>query len=234
MKAIIKKELSSYFSSAIGYVYLAVFCLFGGFYFFATSLFSNSASLSYVFYNLFTIVAFLIPILTMRLISEEKKQKTDQILLTAPISLTSITLGKYIGACVMYTIGISITLVYGVIISFFTMPDWPVIIGSFIGLFLLGITLISICMFLSSLTENQVVSAICGLAVGLFVVLSNSVSNFITVPLVSDILKATSFITHYNNFTMGIISLVDLVFFLSISALFIFCTIRVFEKRRFS
>lgn len=234
MKAIIKKELLSYFSSAIGYVYLAVFCLFGGFYFFATSLLSNSASLNYVFFNLFTIVAFLIPILTMRLISEEKKQKTDQALLTAPISITAIVFGKYIGACLMYLIGISITLVYGIIISFFTMPQWPVIIGSFIGLYLLGSTLIAICMFLSSLTENQIIAAICGLAVGLFVLLSNSIASIIQIPIITDIIKELSFIGHYNNFTMGIISLVDLVFFLSISALFIFLTIRIFEKRRFN
>ena len=234
MRAIIKKEMSAYFSSAIGYVYLAIFWLFGGFYFFATSLYSNSASLNYVFYNLFTIVAFLTPILTMRLISEERKQKTDQALLTSPISITSIVFGKYMGACSMYLRGISITLVYAIVMSFFTKPNWQVVIGSFIGLYLLGITLISICMFLSSLTENQIIAAICGLAVGLFVILSNSIASVISVPVISDFIREFSFTSHYNNFTMGIISLVDVVFFLSISALFVFCTIRVFDKRRFS
>ena len=234
MKAIIKKELLSYFSSAIGYVYLAVFCLFGGFYFFATSLFSNSASLNYVFFNLFTIVAFLIPILTMRLISEEKKQKTDQALLTAPISITAIVFGKYIGACLMYLIGISITLVYGIIISFFTMPQWPVIIGSFIGLYLLGSTLIAICMFLSSLTENQVIAAISTLGVGLFIIFMDSITSVIKNKFIKESLNSLSFNSHYQNFSLGIFNFTDIIFFLTVTALFIFLTVYVLAKKRWN
>lgn len=93
MTAIIKRELSSYFRSANGYVFLGIFYLFSGFYFFSTSLYSNSSSLVYLFNCLFTIILFTIYLLTMRLLSEEKKQKTDQLLLTSPVSVFEITLG---------------------------------------------------------------------------------------------------------------------------------------------
>ena len=119
MLAIIKREILSYFSSATGYIILAAFYVFGGFYFYMTSLASNTTDLSYTFSSLFIILIFIIPILTMKLFSEEKKQKTDQALLTAPISLTSMTLGKYFAAIIMYLFCITITLIYAIIVSFF-------------------------------------------------------------------------------------------------------------------
>lgn len=234
MKAIIKRELSAYFNSAIGYVFLAIFFLFSGLFFFATSLNSNSTDLGYVFSSLLMLVVFLIPILTMRLISEEKKQKTDQALLTAPISLISIALGKYLSALIVYTISISVTLLYAVVLSFFNAPDWTSIIGHFIGLFLLGASLIAINLFISSVTESQVIAAVCGFAVGLLVLFMDAIKSLISIDLVGTIIKNISFVQHYNNFTMGILNIADLVFFLSVCALFIFLTVRVFEKRRWS
>ena len=123
MFAIFRRELRSYFTSPIAYIYIAVFYALASFYFFGTALLSNSTNLSYVFSYLFTISMFLIPILTMRLLSEDKKYKTDQALLTAPISLLSLVLGKYLAALFVYFIGIAITLVFGVIIAAFTPPD---------------------------------------------------------------------------------------------------------------
>ena len=132
MAAIIKREISAYFLSAIGYIVLAAFYIFGGFYFYMSVLMSNTTDLSYTFSSLFVIMIFVIPILTMRLFSEEKKQKTDQVLLTAPVSLTSIVLGKYFAALIMYLFCILITLVYAVIISFFNTPDWITVLGNFL------------------------------------------------------------------------------------------------------
>lgn len=234
MLAIIKRELSAYFSSAIGYIFLAVFYLFAGFNFFVICLYSNSSSLNYVFSNLFTATAFLVPILTMRLFSEERKQKTEQALLTAPIALTSIVLGKYLSALVLFFISCCITLVYAAVISFFVLPDWPVIIGSFVGLFLLGAALIAIGTFLSSLTENQVISAVAAFAVSLFVIMMDTIARVLPIDWLGNFIKQISFTAHYSDFTMGIFNLVDVFFFASVSALFIFLTVRVFEKRRWS
>ena len=232
MAAIIKREISAYFLSAIGYIVLAAFYIFGGFYFYMSVLMSNTTDLSYTFSSLFVIMIFVIPILTMRLFSEEKKQKTDQVLLTAPVS--SIVLGKYFAALIMYLFCILITLVYAVIISFFNTPDWITVLGNFLGIFLLGAALIAIGMFLSSITENQIVAAIGGIVVGVLMLFMDSIAQAISVDFISNILKKISFMSYYNNFTLGVLNLKDIVFFLSVCVLFIFFTIRVFEKKRWS
>ncbi len=235
MIAILKRELSAYFSSAIGYIVLAAFYVFGGFYFYMSSLMSNTTDLSYTFSSLFIILIFIIPILTMRLFSEDKKQKTDQALLTASVSLTAITLGKYFAALLMYLLCISITLVYAIIISFFNAPSWETVLGNFLGLFLLGASLIAIGMFFSSITENQIVAAIGGIVAGLIIFLMDAIAHAVSsVEFLSNILKKISFMSYYNNFTLGIIGLKDVVFFLSVCFLFVFLTVRVFEKKRWS
>ena len=234
MLAILKKEINSYFNSAIGYVVLAAYWIFGGFYFYLTCLAQNSSNLSYMFSNLFIITLFIVPILTMRLLSEEKKQKTDQLLLTSPVSLISVILGKYLAALLIFIICISVTIIYTITIAFFTHPDYPVILGNLLGIFLLSSAIISIGMFLSSITENQIVAAISGFATCIFILLLDTIANYIPLEFLSKLFSNLSFMLHYNNFTLGVISLVDVVFFLSICVIFNFLTIRVFEKKRWA
>lgn len=234
MSAIMRRELSAYFSSPIGYIFLTVFYVFSGFYFFAVCLYGNSTDLSGVFSSMFTIVLFLIPILTMRLLSEDKKHKTDQALLTAPISLTGLVLGKFLAAVLMFIVSLSITLVYGVIIAVFAPPNWPMIFGNFAALLLLGMAFISIGMFISSLTENQVVAAIGGFAAALLLVLLDSISGIFNNAVIKSIFNGISFFSRYNGFTAGKFGLDSVVFFLSVCVIFIFLTVRVLEKRRWS
>lgn len=172
MGAIIKREMSSYFSSPIGYIYLAVFYLFAGFFFYMTTLQAGSTDLRGVFINLFSVLMFLIPILTMRLISEDKRQKTDQALLTAPLTLGGLVFGKFIAAFIIFAMGVAVTLVFAVVVSFFAQPDWAVVLSNMLGLLLLGGALISIGLFISSLTENQVIAAIGSFAALMFLSLS--------------------------------------------------------------
>ena len=108
----IKREMRSYLTSAVGYVFLAVFYAIAGYYFFATSLVSNSTDLSYVFSNLFSIVIFLVPMLTMRLFSEERRQKTEQALFTAPVSFTGVVMGKFLACLTMYLLGMGSAAVF--------------------------------------------------------------------------------------------------------------------------
>lgn len=234
MIAIFKKEMSSYFNSIVGYIFIAVLYLFSGIFFWATSLFSDSASLNGVFANLLMITVFLMPILTMRLISEEKRAKTDQALFTAPISSWSIVLGKYFSALAVYTVGIGITLVYGIIIAYYTVPNWIEIIGNFVGLFLMGAALIAVGIFLSSLTESQVVSAISSYAVSLLILLMDGLAGFFTDKTLHEIISYLSFSKHYKSFTLGLINIADIVFFLSVCLLFLFLTTRVLEKKRWN
>ena len=122
MAAIYKREMHSYLTSAVGYVFLAVFFAISGYYFFATSLVSNSTDLSYVFSNLFSIAIFLVPLLTMKLFSEERKQRTEQLLFTAPVRFTGVVLGKFFASLTMYLLGMSVTLVYFLVMCAFRGP----------------------------------------------------------------------------------------------------------------
>lgn len=234
MFAILKKEISSYFISPIGYIVMTIYWIFGGFYFYLTSLAQNSSSLTYMFSNLFIITVFIIPILTMRLFSEEKKQKTDQLLLTVPIPLRSVVIGKYLAALIMFIICIAISFVYTITISFFTPPDFAVILGNLLGIILLSAALISIGMFLSSLTENQIIAAISGFAVGILILLLDTIAKYIPTEFLSNVFSKLSFMSHYNNFTLGVINLIDIIFFISVCIIFNFLTVRVFEKKRWA
>lgn len=231
MVAIMKRELSAYFSSAIGYIFLAVYYLFSGLFFQAT-LASNTGNMSMIFGNMFTIILFLTPILTMRLWSEEKKQKTDQALFTAPVKLLPVTLGKYFAALIVFIISLAINLVYAMVISFFTAPEWSVILGNMVGLFLLGAALIAIGMFISALTENQVIAAVGGFGVAFFVMLMDALPTIIPGDFFRKLITNLSFNNHYKEFSYGILNLTDVIFFLSVIVLFVFLTVRVFEKKR--
>lgn len=234
MTAIMRRELSAYFYSPIGYIFLAVFYVFSGFYFFAACLMGNSTDISPVFQSMFTIVLFLIPILTMRLLSEDIKHRTDQALLTAPISLTSLVLGKFLAAVAVLLMSLSITLVYALTIAVFAPPNWALIFGNFTALLLLGMAFISIGLFISSMTENQVIAAIGGFSAALLLIILDSFSSVITNPIVTAIVSGISFFGRYNDFTVGKFDLSNVVFFLSVCAVFIFLTVRVLEKRRWS
>ncbi len=233
MFAVLKRELSAYFSSPIGYIYLAVFYVFSGYFFFGV-LYSNTTSLSNVFNGMFTIIMLLIPILTMRLMSEDLKNKTDQALLTAPISLVSLVLGKFLAALIVYCLGVAITLVYGVVIAAFAPPDWTVVFGNVLGMLLLGAALIAVGMFISALTENQVIAAVGGFAVGFSLILVNSLSALISIEWLKKFVSGLSFMERYDEFTNGILDISNIFFFVSVCAVFVFFTVRVIEKRRWS
>ena len=234
MGAILKRELGAYFNSATAYVVMAVYFFFSGLFFNFYCISSNSSSLSYVYGNMFYIILFLIPIITMKTFAEEKKQKSDQALLTAPTSLTEIVLGKFLGAFCLYAICSCIFLVYAVVISFFASPEWSVILCTFLGILLLGGALIAINVFISVLTESMVVAAVIGMGVGLVISMTNYLISLIQVDWIKNILNKINFLSYYENFTYGILSIVDVVFFLSVTALFLFFTVRVLEKRRWS
>ncbi len=234
MTAIMRKELMSYFTSPIGYVYLSVFYVFSGFYFFATCLLSDYAGLESVFGNMFSIVLFLVPVLTMRLLSEEKKHKTDQALLTAPISLTGLVLGKFLAAVLVFVLSLSVILIYAFIIAGFTPPNWAAILGNYFGFLLLGASLISIGMFISSLTENQVIAAAGGFAAAIMLMLLDAVGSVFQNAAVTQVLSHVSFMQRLSGFISGRFDLAAVMFFLSVCALFIFLTVRVLEKRRWS
>ena len=234
MIAIMKREFNAYFNSALGFVILAVFFLATGYFFMYGNLYSMSGDLTIVFSNMFTILMFIIPVLTMRLMSEDKKLKTDQILLTTPVSITSIVYGKFLAALSVFTLGVSITIVYGIILNNFGQVDWLVIFGNIVGLLLLGGAMISVGLFASALTENQLIAALGGFAGMLLIMMIDAFANAVTNPMLNSIISQLSLTTRYMDFTFGLFDISHIIFFLSIIAVFNFFTIRVIEKRRWS
>lgn len=234
MGAILKRELSAYFNSATAYVVMGVYFFFSGLFFYTYCFGYNTTSLAGVFSNMFYIIMFLIPIITMKSFSEEKRQKTDQALLTAPTSLTEIVVGKFLGAFILYALCCCMFLVYAIVISFFASPDWAVILCTFLGTLLLGATLIAINVFISVLTESMVIAAVLGMGVGLLISMISYFTSLISTGWIVTILERVDFMTYYSNFTYGILSVVDVVFYLSVTGLFLFFTVRALEKRRWS
>ena len=234
MRAILKRELSSYFNSAIAYIVMATFFGFSGLFFVSSCFIGNTSSLSPTFSNIFVIIVFLTPIIAMKTFSEEKRQRTDQALLTSPASLAEIVIGKFLGAFILYALCCLIFVVYGLIIAFFTAPDWAVIFCTTLGLLLVGGALISIDVFISSLTESQVIAAVVGMAVGLVTFMMGSFVQMVEIDWISAILSSIAFTNYYSTFTYGILDFTGIVFFLSVIALFLFFTVRVFERKRWS
>lgn len=233
MWAIFKRELKTYFNSSIGYIYLAVMFGLGGYQFYV--LFSGGSSeLTYVFSFICNIAMYTIPLLTMRLMSEDKKLKTDQLLLTAPVSIGGIIFGKFFAALTLYFIAMLQFVVYILVLSGFTGPDWNVFFGNFLGLFLLGAALIAIGLFISAMTENQMIAAIGCLALTIILSLFDSIASLMPNAFLSSVFTKLSFTSRYNDFVSGLLDVSHIIFFLSICAVFIFLSIRVLEKKRWS
>lgn len=234
MSAIFRRELGAFFTSGIAFVFLAVFYLLAGLFFYMYTLSSSTTDMSGMFSMLFAVIIFLIPILTMKSFSEEKKQKTEQGLLTAPVGLGGIVLGKYFATILMYIFGVSIVLIYALIISYFGSVDWGILFSNYLALILLGAAFIAIGMFISSLTENQVVAAVGGICSLLFLCLVDILTNYISIDFITDFLNSISFYNKYYEFTCGIFNLSSVLFYISTAVIFNFLTVRVFEKRRWS
>lgn len=232
MGAIYRREMGAFFTSGIAYVFLAGFALFSGLFFSLGVIGSGIADMSPMFGSMFIIVLFLIPILTMKLLSEEKKNRTDQGLLTAPVSLSSIVLGKYFAALTLFIIAESIVFIYALIIAFCGEVVWSTLLGNYFAMLFLGAAFIAIGLFISSLTENQMASAVIGMFVLFVLYLLDSLAANIPVDFVRNALYSVSFYSRYLEFTRGVFDLSSIVFFISIAVLFNFFSVRVLDKRR--
>lgn len=234
MLAIMKREILSYFTSPIGYVFIAVFYLFSGVFLLLFTLYSQSTDMSMVYTGMFFVMMIMTPILTMRLMAEEKKQKTDQLLLTSPISLTRLVIGKFLSALAIMFICVAIFAVYGIVLGFFASVNWAVILGNMVGMLLLGSLYVSSGIFVSSLTENQMIAAVGSIGLNIAFMLIDSFASLMPVQFLADAVRSLSFFSRYSEFTVGIFSLGNVFFFVSVSFIFVFLTIRVLEKRRWA
>ena len=232
MRGIYNKELTQYFTSAIGYIFIAVFLSICGLFFYLTNLASQNSDIKVFFSSIITFLMFLIPILTMRSYAEEKKGRTEELLLTAPIELSQIIGGKFLASCTIFAIPLALTFSFPIIISIFGECEVLVSLGNYLGLLLIGATFISIGLFVSILSENQIVAAIVTYCILLVLFSLNQVVVMLGDNLISQILNFLSINTHLVKLTYGVLDLTDLVFFISTTLLFLFLSVLVLDRKR--
>jgi ABC-2 type transport system permease protein len=287
MLAIFNKEFKTYFTSAAGYVFTGVFLLISGLLFALSDLMQSSANYSSVLGSITLIFLLLVPLLTMKILSEETHQKTDQLLLTSPLSLNDIVIGKYLAASALFLLTVAVTFIYPIILVMFGSVAFGEIFAGYVGFIFLGLCFISLGLFISAMTENQITAAVATFGVFIFIwvinwiqqvapstefagilfafgllivfilIIHNSMKNvyfsgiigliglitigilYITKKTVFDGFIAKFFgwfslLNRYSDFTAGLISVSSIVYFISFIFIFLFLTVRIMEKRRWS
>lgn len=234
MGAIYRREMSTYFKSPMAYVVYTVFTFFSAVFFYFYNLGGANTNMTGVFSNMFTVSIFIIPVLTMKLLAEDKKQKTDQLLLTSPTSITGIVIGKYLAALTIFATALIIFIIYAIIMAAYSAIVWQLVFGNIIGLLLLGGAFTAIGLFVSSLTESQIIAAIGSFVIMLLFYMVDMFKYNFDNKFATTIISAISFQSRYNDFTAGIFSLTGVLFFVSVAAIFNFLTIMVLEKRRYA
>lgn len=223
MFAVMKKEFKSYLLSPIGYIFIGLFLLMFSIFFIVTIFNYSVLNFEYLFFNGATILTFITPVLTMRMFSEERKNGTEQLLLTSPRSITSVVLGKFFAAALVVLITELFTLMYFAILKYFGEPSITVAISTLGGFFLLALAYISFGMFASSLTENQIIA--CVLTIGVFIAMW-------FLPGLNSALEPFSLINMFDKFPEGIISISEIITFVTFTILFILLTIIVLQRRK--
>ncbi len=233
MLAVFKREFKAFFATPIGFIILTFYYLFLGLFF--EMLYGYGApNIEQIIMSMISIIVFTVPVLTMRLMSEDRRQKVDQALLTAPVKLSSIVLGKFFAALAVFALGFAPTIIFEIIFASYVSVSIFTYIYALIGILLLGAALISLGMFVSSLTESPVVAAILTLVVNIFLLYMDSLASLINVEWVAKIAEKMSFITAAESFSQQIFSVSDVIYFLSIIVAFLFLSVRSLEKRRWS
>jgi len=237
MGAIFKRELYAYFISPVGYIFMTVFLLVAGVLFYFTVL-ESPAQADITAYFLFIIFAFivLIPLLTMRLLSDERKTKTEQMLLTAPVSLTGMVFAKFFAAFVLFTGTFLVSCLNFYVLYEFAaregQTNTAVLVGNGISILLIGAAFIAIGLFISAMTENQLVAAIMSIAVIFLLLMSGWLSGAVPWREVRYVLDFLSIFSRFTAFTYGIFDISSIIYYASIVVIFLFLTIRIYEMRR--
>jgi ABC-2 type transport system permease protein len=248
--AITKKEIKSYFTSPIAYVVITVFLVLVGFFFYSLIWWFNSQSMqlsrnpayfqqlninqmvySPLFHNISIILLLMLPLLTMRLFSEEKKIGTDELLFTSPISVNQIILGKYLASLFVLAVMLLLTGILSVFTFAYGNPELAPLLSGYLGLFLMGAAFIAVGIFFSSLTENQIVSAILTFGALLLFWILNWAS-YSAGGMWKDVLNYLSFFQHFDDLTRGILDTTDVIYYLSFAFFGLFLTHSVIQSRR--
>ena len=179
MSAVYRKELRGFFTSMIGYVFIAFVLLIAGIFITLTNFRTGYPNFEYSLGSISMILIFVVPILTMRIFAEERRSKTDQLLYSLPMSVTEIVIGKYLAAVTVFAVPCAVMCLYPVIMSFYGKVSFTSAYGAMLGFFLLGCALIAVGVFMSSLTESQVISAVISFGAMIVIYMMSSISSLI-------------------------------------------------------
>jgi len=248
--AIAQKELRSYFSTPIAYIVIGFFALLFGYFFYAMLIIFNQQSLQLgglgggggnvdinqqlirpLFLNASVILLFVLPLITMRTYSEEKRSGTIELLLTSPVTDVQIIVGKFLGAMALYAAMLGITLIHMVLLFAWGNPEPKVVVMGYVGLLLMGGCFISVGLLISSLTKNQIVSGMVTFAVFLLLWVINWIASF-TGPTTQSVLNYLSITDHFDDFTKGILDTKHLVYYFSVMSFGLFLTARSVDTER--
>ena len=224
MWAVFKKELKSYFLSPIGYVVVGILLLVASVFFYLTTVMYSSIDLGGLyFYTALYGLLIAVPLLTMRMFSEERKTGTEQLVLTSPVSITGVVLGKFLAAMAVITIALIISFMYFGILCYFGSPNILVVLVAMLGFLLISGTAVSIGMFASSITENQIIAGIITIAFLVMTLFMQDLNSFF---------ENLSIMNFYSYFPRGVISLKEIIGLTSFTAMFISFTIIVMQRRK--
>ncbi|HHY24556.1 MAG TPA: ABC transporter permease [Clostridiaceae bacterium] len=232
MRAIFWKEVKSYFYSPVAYVLIGMFTLISSIFFWP-NLLSMSGEFNNNLATMGYILIFLVPILTMRILAEDRKNGTEVLLLTSPVNLAGIVLGKYFAAVFVFLIMVLVSFIYPIILCAFGASITPQLVGGYIGFILLGASFISVGVFASALSENQVIAAIVSFVGLLIMWIADGIGGMVG-GFMAKILYWFSLLSRYDDFNRGVLNLSAIVYYLSFISVFIFLTIMIIERRRWS
>jgi ABC-2 type transport system permease protein len=226
------KELRSYFATPVAYVIIAFWLVATGFFFWF-SVANNDASLRNVFGVIIVLLLLISPALTMRLLAEESRSGTLELLLTSPVQDWAVVVGKFLGALGLYVTMIALTLFYPIMVVLLGgQPEWGPIWSGYLGLLLLGMAFLAVGLFASALTSNQMVSAFIGFVILLVLFIIGQVSGIVG-PGPGDFIAKLSLSDRFSSFPLGIVDIKDSVFYLTFTAVVLFITVQIVEARRY-
>jgi ABC-2 type transport system permease protein len=230
--AIYRKELRTWFVSPLAYVFLGVFLFLAGLFFYLGVTLTGEASLRVMMGNLSITLLFLLPMLTMKHFAEERRQGTFELMMTAPVPLWALLLGKWLASLTLCALLLGGTGIFPIILAYYGDPDWGVIATSYLGLFLCCAAFVSAGLFSSSLTDEPVAAGLGGVLILLPFWLAGAVSKMVDGEWTKPALEAVAFQTHIEPFSRGIIDSADCTWFVLFSFAFLFATWRSIESRR--
>jgi len=229
--SIFRKEVKSYFVSPIAYVLMAIYLGLSAYFFVLITFTIEQANLYFTLGNMGITLLFLTPVLTMRLFSEERRQGTIELLLTSPLRVSQIVLGKYLGVLLLYTFVIFISGEFALFLKLFGNPENGPLITGYLGLFLMGATFLAVGLFSSTLTDNQIVAAVVTFFLLLFFWVAGWAGE-IAKGVWGNFFTNLSIFNHFDAFRKGVIDSTDLLYYLAMIFLFLFFSVKVVDSYR--